>query len=82
MANLSRDIHGEPIIYKGREVRDYTVVDSRSEMGRSSIDIQCPYCGTVVTAYIWSLAANGKKCTCGAKHLSRYQGTAAPPEQS
>lgn len=26
----------------------------------------CPFCGTEVKLYLWSLAGSGKKCTCGA----------------
>ncbi len=52
-----------------REVRDYTVVGERSAMGRSTVDIRCPFCRSVTTAYKWSLAGSGKRCEgygCGA----------------
>lgn len=40
-----------------------------SEFGKTHLDIECPFCGTKVTAYLWSLAGSGKKCpTCGALH--------------
>lgn len=45
------------------EVRTFTVVGERSEFGRSSIDIVCPFCGSTVRAYVWSLAGSGKRCT-------------------
>lgn len=51
--------------------KSYVVVDERSEHGRSSIDIKCPFCGQVSTAYLWSLNGCGKKCACGAKHSAR-----------
>lgn len=37
--------------------------------GKAMIDIECPFCGKIITAYIWSFSAVGKKCICGAKHL-------------
>lgn len=52
-----------------QEVREYTVVGARSAVGRSTIDIKCPFCGDVTTAYRWSLAGSGKRCegiACGA----------------
>lgn len=46
--------------------------------GRSSIDIECPYCDVIVEAYCWSLAGCGKRCDCGAIH-SKWGMTYAPP---
>lgn len=47
----------------------FTVTRERSEFGTSSIDIECPFCQTNTTAYMWSLAGSGKKCPgCGAIH--------------
>ena len=53
-----------------KESRPFDVVrDVTPRMGRSSIDISCPFCKTVVEAYLWSLAGSGKRCPgCGAKH--------------
>lgn len=49
--------------------KKFTVTRERSEFGTSSIDIECPFCQTNTTAYIWSLAGSGKKCPgCGAIH--------------
>ena len=48
--------------------RIYTYTSGARLMGRSYIYILCPFCGTRVRAYIWSLAGSGKKCLCGAKH--------------
>ena len=62
MAKLARfrDV-GTP----GVETRPYMAGAYRSRMGRSSVDITCPFCLGVVTAYVWSLP-NGKRCPCGA----------------
>jgi hypothetical protein len=38
-----------------------------STMGRTVVYITCPFCDTVVRAYLWSLSGSGKRCTCGAK---------------
>lgn len=48
----------------------------RSKFGRSTVDIDCPFCGVTTTAYVWSLSGSGKKCVCGAKH--GIFGTTAP----
>jgi ribosomal protein S27E len=42
----------------------------RSRFGRTTVEVQCPFCGAVVVAYVWSLAGSGKRCTCGALHTS------------
>lgn len=47
-------------------VLPYRVVRMAPAMGRTSIDIVCPFCLSVVTAYTWSLAGGGKRCGCGA----------------
>lgn len=47
--------------------RRYEYFGVRCEMGRSSIEIECPFCGSMVRAYVWSLAGVGKRCPCGAK---------------
>jgi hypothetical protein len=49
------------------EERPYSAVGQRSEFGRSTVDLCCPFCGSTVTAYRWSLAGSGKRCACGAK---------------
>lgn len=53
------------------ETRQHEIISEHSEFGRSSSDIKCPFCGTVTTAYKWSLAGSGKKYPCGAKHTLR-----------
>jgi len=40
----------------------------REANGKTHFDIKCPFCGEVVTAYLWSLSGGGKKCPCGAMH--------------
>lgn len=45
----------------------YEVIDHNpAAAGRSTIDIECPFCGEEATAFLWSLAGGGKKCVCGA----------------
>lgn len=39
--------------------------NKRTQMGKTRIDLRCPFCNSVVTAYLWSLP-NGKRCDCGA----------------
>lgn len=46
----------------GDEMREHTATNLISQFGCSRCDIECPWCGTVVTAYLWSLAGSGKKC--------------------
>lgn len=46
----------------------------RSSCGHSELDIVCPFCSQVVTARVWSLAACGKRCGCGA--ILGHRGTA------
>jgi hypothetical protein len=53
--------------------RKYRAHSYRSRMGKTTVDIDCPFCGTTSTAYVWSLAGSGKCCTnrkCGAIHTS------------
>ena len=64
-----------------KETREYKVLSTTREHGRSSADIECPFCGAVVTAYLWSLAGSGKKCPCGAKH-THFQTILYTKEQS
>lgn len=51
----------------------------RSVFGRSTVDIDCPFCGTTTRAFVWSLAGGGKKCKCGALHTRL--GTHPPKEE-
>lgn len=46
------------------ETREYRTWGYRSEMGRSSVQAECPWCKKTVTLYVWSLP-NGKRCFCG-----------------
>lgn len=39
---------------------------------------QCPFCGSPVRAYWWSLAGSGKRCDCGAKFDSALVYTPPP----
>ena len=52
--------------------REFKVLRRRSQMGRSCVEIGCPFCGTRFWAYIWSISGGGKKCennACGALHV-------------
>ena len=55
------------------ECKNYTVVGRHLVFGRSSLEIKCPFCNWVVTAYLWSLAGGGKRCDCGALHTNYGQ---------
>lgn len=60
-----------------RPHRSYDLV---RENGRTRIKIACPFCGEVVTAYLWSLAGGGKRCPgCGALH--GHQGFTEAPNK-
>jgi hypothetical protein len=51
------------------ERRPRDVKRTTSEMGRSRIFFDCPFCGIEVAAYAWSMAGHGgKHCGCGAFH--------------
>lgn len=50
------------------EKREYTYRPGRSEMGRSSVIITCPFCHGEIEAFVWSMAGIGKRCNCGAIH--------------
>jgi hypothetical protein len=52
------------------ERREHETRLGRSEFGRSTVWITCPYCDVEVEAYVWSLAGSGKRCECGALHTS------------
>lgn len=60
------------LLPKGLHERDWSGGDYVSlENGKSSIRIECPFCGASFIAYVWSLAGSGKKCKgCGALHGS------------
>lgn len=49
-----------------------------SEAGRTRCEIECPFCGEVVTAYLWSLAGKGKRCP-KCKALHGYHGFTEAP---
>ena len=53
----------------------YRVLSSRSEFGRSSETIECPFCGERFIGYVWSMAGKGKRCpnpTCRALHSDGF----------
>ena len=57
-----------------REYRTNYFSSYVAEFGRSSIQIECPFCKVVCWAYVWSLVGHGKRCSCGAMHIY-MQGT-------
>ncbi len=67
---------GEKVLYEYREwigLGYYSMPN-----GRSYIYIKCPFCGTKVRAYVWSLAGGGKKCTGCNTQFANF-GTAYKP---
>lgn len=53
----------------GTEVRKWAASwGYRADFGRASIKFKCPFCGEILTGYLWSLAGSGKKCDCGVLH--------------
>lgn len=63
--------------YDNKKQKSFEIVGKDSEHGRSTIDIECPFCGEVFIAYLWSLSGSGKKCPkCKAFHYS--SGIAVP----
>lgn len=36
------------------------------QAGKTTVEVLCPFCGTWVRAYVWSLAGCGKRCSCKA----------------
>lgn len=53
--------------------REFRVLDRRSAMGRTRVQIECPFCSTRFWAYVWSISGGGKRCenkACGAMHTS------------
>ena len=38
----------------------------RAPAGRTTADVECPFCGVVTQVRVWSLAGSGKRCDCGA----------------
>jgi hypothetical protein len=63
--------------YDASRMRDYEAESLFADcdiMGRPTQlrrKITCPFCGTKVVAYVWSLSGSGKKCPgCLALHCS------------
>lgn len=51
--------------------RPYKVLSRISEMGRTRVLIECPFCIGRFWAYVWSLSGSGKRCPhCRAWHGS------------
>ncbi len=57
------------------EVREYHVLRRTVERPSSVVwYFDCPWCGTEIKAYLWSLSGGGKRCGCGAIFAARGQG--------
>lgn len=53
------------------EKKEHIKYRGQSKFGKTTCNIKCPFCETITTAYVWSLAGSGKKCSgCGAMHTS------------
>jgi hypothetical protein len=68
--------------YDPKKGQSFEQRNYRPRMGRSSVDVTCPFCKAVTTAYVWSLAGGGKKCECGAifTHYMAYPPMEKPAE--
>ena len=54
---------------ESRESKEHNVYEGSREHGRSTVFIECPFCGEQTEAYVWSLNGSGKKCwKCKAVH--------------
>ena len=51
------------------KVRKNVVYSCCPHFGRTTAKIDCPFCGTTVIVYLWSLAGSGKRCPgCSSLH--------------
>lgn len=48
------------------ESRRYEVGRRREAVGKTTIEIRCPFCERTTDVYVWSLSGGGKRCGCGA----------------
>lgn len=65
------------------ETREHVKYAGVSRMGKSTCIIICPFCKAETTAFVWSLAGSGKKCSnedCGAIHGSIGVSRMPPPK--
>jgi hypothetical protein len=54
------------VIQKRIEERPWKARNRTHTLGKSSVIADCPFCGTPVVIFLWSIAGNGKKrCSCG-----------------
>ncbi|MGY6452267.1 hypothetical protein ACXIVA_20390 [Vibrio parahaemolyticus] len=58
------------------EERATEVVGRVSEHGNSTMDVLCPFCEKITTAFIWSISANGKVCETEDCDVILYRDTA------
>lgn len=55
------------------EKREYACSEKNPDWGRTTMSIECPFCGEWFEVYMWSFAGSGKRCP-GCKAMHRYQG--------
>lgn len=55
------------------EIKKSVHYEGCSEHGKSTVDIECAFCGHTTTAFIWSLSACGKKCQGECKNTIHYR---------
>jgi hypothetical protein len=67
----------QPLVTKGSHnrsanaAREFKVIARYPAHGRTSVTIECPFCLSRFTAFVWSISGRGKKCSnCGALHTS------------
>jgi hypothetical protein len=53
-----------------KEVKEHIKFDKVLDVSLQNMKtkIKCPFCNKITTAYLWSLAGEGQKCICGARH--------------
>jgi hypothetical protein len=63
-----------------QEARPHRWREHRIVHGKSTVEVECPFCGQWTICYKWSLAGSGKMCQCGAKHTWSH-GTHPPQKK-
>ena len=56
------------------ETREFKATKKTPEVGHTYFLIKCPFCDSLIKAFVWSLAGTGKSCDCGAL-FDRYTHT-------
>lgn len=70
-AVLAPKVKSGPYNRSDNAAREFEVLERVSQMGKSRVLIECPFCFATFWAFIWSISGGGKKChNCGAMHGS------------